>query len=107
MNDIEVLLVVGEVFIWVSGFLCGWGFRGLLEVGVRERMAERLDPLFAHVRRLRDQVIVSLEKDHVHEWYRAFVPARHDMDFWVCLRCGAVSPGPTDVEDLDPRRDGS
>lgn len=37
-----------------------------------------------------------------HTWFEAVLLDRGDITFWVCLRCGRVSPGPTDNEDLRP-----
>ena len=46
--------------------------------------------------------------DHKHEWEKAATTEKkmdgHPIDFWICLGCGKVSPGPTDNEALDPRR---
>ena len=42
-------------------------------------------------------------KDCKHQWETATTTARKEvLTFWVCLRCGKVSPGPTDNEALDP-----
>ena len=74
------------VVLWFSGLLVGYGLRGLL----RERR-ERIHGVDGH-------------GGHVHEWEVATVLDRRDLDFWICLSCAKVSPGPTDNEHLDPRR---
>ncbi|GAG70517.1 unnamed protein product [marine sediment metagenome] len=42
----------------------------------------------------------------VHEWVEAVIKDRNNLTFWVCLRCGRTSPGPTDNVDLQPSVDG-
>lgn len=37
-----------------------------------------------------------------HNWRVAVIQGTNH-DLWVCMRCGATSPGPTDNEALDPR----
>ena len=41
------------------------------------------------------------QKD-VHEWRKGHLVDNPKIDFWLCMRCGRVSPGPTDNEALVP-----
>jgi hypothetical protein len=40
---------------------------------------------------------------HKHDWEKATTTDRTvNLDFWICVACGKISPGPTDNEYLTP-----
>lgn len=43
------------------------------------------------------------DRPHRHDWKKARME-EGPITFWICLSCKEVSPGPTDNENLDPRR---